>query len=80
LLQLVRLHKLVKRQKILITGQVQGVGFRPAAYRIASELGLSGFVYNDTNGVKIELQGQVEKLAAFLKDSHQGLTSRLWLI
>ncbi len=57
---------MTKRQKILIAGQVQGVGFRPAVYRIASELGLSGFIYNDTSGVTIELQGQTEKISAFL--------------
>ncbi|MFB0524000.1 MAG: Sua5/YciO/YrdC/YwlC family protein, partial [Phycisphaerae bacterium] len=57
---------MVKRQKILITGRVQGVGFRPAVYRIAQALSLSGFVYNDTKGVTIELQGQEEKIAQFL--------------
>jgi hydrogenase maturation protein HypF len=57
---------LIKRQKILITGRVQGVGFRPAVYRIAQGLGLTGFVYNDTKGVTIELQGQEEKTAEFL--------------
>ncbi len=57
---------MIKRQKILITGQVQGVGFRPAVYRIAIELGLTGFVYNDTSGVTIELQGEEEKSSAFL--------------
>jgi len=57
---------LIKRQKILITGRVQGVGFRPAVYRIAQALGLTGFVYNDTKGVTIELQGQEEKIAEFL--------------
>ena len=57
---------MVKRQKILITGRVQGVGFRPAVYRIARALSLSGFVYNDTKGVTIELQGQEEKIAEFL--------------
>jgi len=57
---------LVKRQKILITGRVQGVGFRPAVYRIARALSLSGFIYNDTKGVTIELQGQEEKIAEFL--------------
>jgi hydrogenase maturation protein HypF len=45
---------------------VQGVGFRPAVFRIASELKLSGFVYNDTSGVTIELQGKDEKISAFL--------------
>jgi len=56
----------VKRQRILITGRVQGVGFRPAVYRIARGLGLSGVVYNDTKGVTIELQGRAEKIAEFL--------------
>lgn len=58
---------MIKRQKILITGRVQGVGFRPAAYRIASQLGLTGFVYNDTKGVTIELQGVEEKISEFSK-------------
>ena len=57
---------MVKRQRILITGRVQGVGFRPAVYRIARGLGLSGVVYNDTKGVTIELQGRAEKIAEFL--------------
>jgi len=57
---------LIQRQKILITGRVQGVGFRPAVYRIAQALGLTGFVYNDTKGVTIELQGQEEGIAEFL--------------
>ena len=56
---------LIKRQRIFITGRVQGVGFRPAVYRIARQLGLSGFVYNDTKGVTIELQGKEEKIANF---------------
>jgi len=57
---------LIKRQRIFITGQVQGVGFRPAVYSIASGLGLSGFVYNNTKGVTIELQGEEEKIREFL--------------
>ncbi|MFB0553129.1 MAG: carbamoyltransferase HypF [Phycisphaerae bacterium] len=57
---------MIKRQQILITGRVQGVGFRPAVYRIARGLGLSGVVYNDTKGVTIELQGRAEKIAEFL--------------
>ncbi len=57
---------MIKRKKIFVTGQVQGVGFRPAVYRIARALGLSGFVYNDTKGVTIELQGPREQIAEFL--------------
>lgn len=58
---------MIKRQRIFITGRVQGVGFRPAVYRIALSLGLSGVVYNDTKGVTIELQGKEEKIAEFLE-------------
>jgi len=57
---------LIKRRRISITGQVQGVGFRPAVYRIARSLELSGIVYNDTKGVTVELQGEAEKVSEFL--------------
>ena len=63
---LLRIDILIKRQKILITGRVQGVGFRPAVYRIAVKLGLTGFIYNDTSGVTIELQGQENKISLFI--------------
>jgi hydrogenase maturation protein HypF len=42
------------------------VGFRPAVYRLARSLNLSGLVYNDTKGVTIELQGEEEKINRFL--------------
>ncbi len=48
-------------------GQVQGVGFRPAVYRLASKLNLTGFVFNDTKGVVIELQGEEAKITEFIK-------------
>ncbi len=54
------------RLKIKITGLVQGVGFRPFVYRLAKEAGLTGYVLNDTEGVKIEVEGQKEKLDDFL--------------
>ena len=38
-------------------GTVQGVGFRPYVYRLASELGLGGFVRNDPRGVVLEVEG-----------------------
>jgi hydrogenase maturation protein HypF len=45
------------RVRIRVTGTVQGVGFRPYVYRLAGELGLSGFVLNDSRGVVIEAEG-----------------------
>jgi len=55
-----------------VTGRVQGVGFRPAVYRIARALGLTGLVYNDTKGVTIELQGQKGQIAQFLARLQSG--------
>jgi len=51
---------------------VQGVGFRPAVYRIAQTLGLSGVVYNDTKGVTVELQGEEKRIADFLPRLQSG--------
>ncbi len=42
------------------------MGFRPAVHNIARRTGLTGFVYNDTRGVTIELQGEQEKIDEFL--------------
>jgi len=53
-----------------VSGQVQGVGFRPAVYRIARSLGLTGIVYNDTKGVTVELQGSEKNIADFVARLH----------
>jgi hydrogenase maturation protein HypF len=45
---------------------VQGVGFRPFVYTLATALGLGGWVRNNGNGVDIEIEGSAESLAAFL--------------
>jgi hydrogenase maturation protein HypF len=47
----------MKRLRIDVHGAVQGVGFRPFVYRLAEELGLSGWVCNAGDGVSIELEG-----------------------
>ena len=52
--------------RIRVRGQVQGVGFRPFVYRLALELGLSGWVLNDADGVEIEAQGGEGALEALL--------------
>ena len=43
------------RRRLTASGQVQGVGFRPFAYRLARELGLTGFVINDMTGVRLDI-------------------------
>ncbi len=54
------------RLRVRITGIVQGVGFRPFIYRLAGEMGLKGYVQNDTKGVTIEVEGREDKLTDFL--------------
>src|SRR5574341_234801 len=51
---------------IHITGVVQGVGFRPFVYGLATQLGLKGWVRNTSAGVDIEVDGTQDRLAAFV--------------
>jgi hydrogenase maturation protein HypF len=55
------------RVAVRITGVVQGVGFRPFIYRLASQQRLVGFVNNDGRGVYIEVQGKPESVDTFLE-------------
>ncbi|ACK67550.1 (NiFe) hydrogenase maturation protein HypF [Rippkaea orientalis PCC 8801] len=57
---------LKKRLKLVISGAVQGVGFRPFIYRLATELKLTGWVNNSASGVFIEVEGSLENLENFL--------------
>jgi hydrogenase maturation protein HypF len=55
----------VVRVHLRVRGIVQGVGFRPRVYSLATELGLTGFVLNDSEGVSIEVEGPVESVQEF---------------
>jgi hydrogenase maturation protein HypF len=54
------------RREVLVRGVVQGVGFRPFVYRLATEEHLAGSIANDTEGVSIELEGPPGRIDAFL--------------
>ena len=59
-------------QRILISGQVQGVGFRPMVYRVAQQRQISGVVRNIRSGVEILLRGtsaQAEQLLAAIEQA-----------
>ncbi len=55
-----------ERLKVTIHGAVQGVGFRPFVYRLATELDLRGWVLNSSQGVFIEVEGERPVLEEFL--------------
>ncbi|BBZ48639.1 carbamoyltransferase HypF [Mycobacterium heidelbergense] len=53
------------RRRFTVTGVVQGVGFRPFVHRVATELGLAGFVGNDSGAVFLEVQGERARIDEF---------------
>src|SRR5215469_11297859 len=54
-----------ERLKIVVRGAVQGVGFRPFVYRVATELKLNGYVSNTAQGLFIEVEGHRDVLEQF---------------
>lgn len=54
------------RKRIQIAGVVQGVGFRPFVWRLATNLGCTGLVRNDSVGVLLEVQGLASSVEEFL--------------
>ncbi|HEX5195402.1 MAG TPA: carbamoyltransferase HypF [Solirubrobacteraceae bacterium] len=55
------------RTRARVCGTVQGVGFRPFAYRLAHEERLAGYVLNDEHGVLLEVQGPADAVQRFLR-------------
>ena len=58
----------VTARRIVVEGVVQGVGFRPFVYALATRRGLAGWVRNTASGVEIEVEGPAAALGAFLDD------------
>jgi hydrogenase maturation protein HypF len=61
----VELNKLQQRLSIKIKGAIQGVGFRPFIYRLATELELTGWVSNSGQGVLLEVEGTSDRIDIF---------------
>jgi hydrogenase maturation protein HypF len=56
------------RRALLVSGVVQGVGFRPFVHGLAARLGLAGFVRNQTDGVLVEIEGDARALDRFVDE------------
>lgn len=54
------------RLRVALRGAVQGVGFRPFVYRLATSLGLTGWVRNSSAGLVAEVEGGAPVLQEFL--------------
>ena len=51
-----------------IRGVAQGVGFRPAVYRLAAEHGLAGWILNRSGAVELVVEGPEPTVDAFLRE------------
>ncbi len=59
---------MTRRVEISVRGAVQGVGFRPFVYGLASRLQLAGFVLNEPQGVEVALEGDSTAIESFLAE------------
>jgi hydrogenase maturation protein HypF len=57
-----------KRAVIGVRGVVQGVGFRPFIYRLATQHHLRGWVRNTSGNVEIEIEGKESEVYDFLNN------------
>ncbi len=55
------------RYRLKVTGAVQGVGFRPFVYRLATAHHLTGWVNNTSEGLLIEIEGSPTQLERFME-------------
>ena len=56
----------IKRYKVLVTGIVQGVGFRPFVYQLAKSNDLKGWVRNTSSCVEIDVEGSHDAFLSFI--------------
>lgn len=61
----VALNPAIQRLRITLGGAVQGVGFRPFVYRLATEMNLTGWVLNSSGGLVVEVEGPPNQLKVF---------------
>jgi hydrogenase maturation protein HypF len=57
-----------RRRHFFLQGVVQGVGFRPFIYGLALRNGLKGWVYNSSEGVQIEVEGEKKAVEKFTRE------------
>jgi hydrogenase maturation protein HypF len=58
----------IEALRLVLTGRVQGVGFRPFVYRLATTHALSGWVRNNVGLVEIFIEGESTAIQAFTRN------------
>ena len=69
----------ILRLRIVVRGQVQGVGFRPEVYRLATAFGLTGWVINSFQGAEIEAEGSSDQLNSFKEALRSQMTTPVFV-
>src|ERR1700733_4994227 len=59
------------RKHVQMKGVVQGIGFRPFVYKLAQSLELTGYVFNSSSGVTIEIEGGEPAIDEFLRELNE---------
>jgi hydrogenase maturation protein HypF len=62
-----REHPAGEARRLTVKGIVQGVGFRPFVYQLATALNLKGRVANTSDGVTILLEGPLQAIETFIQ-------------
>ena len=63
----------MRRLRVIVTGSVQGVGFRWSTRKVADKYGLAGWVRNRNDGaVEAELEGSPEAVESTIAWLHNG--------
>src|SRR5256885_188270 len=71
---------IMTRLMIRASGVVQGIGFRPFVHALAGRHGLSGFVRNEGDGVRIEVEGPPEAVARFRAELAERPPEAAWAL
>jgi hydrogenase maturation protein HypF len=70
-----RATNVLTARRLVLAGGVQGLGVRPAIFRLATQLQLGGAVQNSSRGVEIEVEGPDELVQSFENSLPKALPS-----
>ena len=66
-------------KKIVVTGLVQGIGFRPFVAELAEKLNITGWVRNSDGIVTCQVSGEASAVSAFTKSLRTDAPPGAWI-